>query len=282
MSRLAREEVKVVLSADGGDELFSGYNVYTQVLRRIKQLDRIPRWLGGPLSTGISLLASFLTESAQDRLTGRRIMRGNLLGKIGRLQSMLNDPTTGYIFDSNLSSWQPKEIDRLIQNYESPRQSANSYPGHPDIQISLWDFLHYLPEDILTKVDRTTMAVSIEGREPLLDHRLVELAFALPSHLRRGHFGPKHALKSILYRYVPRELVDRPKQGFAIPLESWLKTDLKELVEDYLGEDRIRRAGIMNPNLVTQSIKRFYEGDSTLSSPLWFLLAFEMWRENWG
>jgi len=126
------------------------------------------------------------------------------------------------------------------------------------------------------------MAVSIEGREPLLDHRIAEYAFSLPPHLQRGLLGPKHILKSILYRYVPCELVDRPKQGFGIPLERWLRSDLKELVHDFLSEDRIRKAGLMDARLITQSIKRFDEGDTTLSSPLWFLLAFEMWRENWG
>jgi asparagine synthase (glutamine-hydrolysing) len=100
--------------------------------------------------------------------------------------------------------------------------------------------------------------------------------------LRRGELGPKQLLKSILYRYVPRELVDRPKQGFAIPLGGWLKTDLKELVNDYLAEDRIRKAGIMDAKLVRQSVESFYKGVSTRSTPLWFLLSFEMWREKWG
>jgi asparagine synthase (glutamine-hydrolysing) len=195
---------------------------------------------------------------------------------------MLKDPSVGTVMDIRLSYWQPYEINRLIGNYSNERPSANSYPGGSATQMSLWDFEHYLPEDILTKVDRTTMAVSIEGREPLLDHRLAEFALALPPHLRRGALGPKEALKRILYRYVPRDLVERPKQGFGIPLERWLKTDLKELVNDFLAEDRIRKAGIMDSKFVHQSIESFYKGDSSRSSTLWFLLSFEMWRENWG
>lgn len=282
VSRLAREKVKVVLSADGGDELFSGYQVYASVLDRMEQLRRVPRWLGSALSAGISLLAPRLPGPAADRIAFPRTTRGDFSRRVHRLKSMLKDPTAGRLMDIYMSYWQPDEINRLIGNYDAPRPSANSYPGQPATQISLWDFEHYLPEDILTKVDRTTMAVSIEGREPLLDHRLVEYALALPAHLRRGQLGPKHLLKSILYRYVPRDLVDRPKQGFGIPLGRWLKTDLKELVNDYLGETRIRNAGIMDAKLVGQSLKRFYEGDDTLSSPVWFLLAFEMWREHWG
>lgn len=125
------------------------------------------------------------------------------------------------------------------------------------------------------------MAVSIEGREPLLDHRLAEFGLSLPQHLRQGELGPKHLLKKILYRYVPRELVDRPKQGFAIPLVSWLRTDLRELVRDYLDEGRIGRAGILDPGMVTAAVRRFDAGDTTLSVPIWTLLAFEMWRERW-
>lgn len=282
VSRLAGKEVKVVLSADGGDELFSGYRVYTSVLRRMKQLDRLPRWLRGSVTAGMSLMPPRFAGPWNERLISSGARRGNLLRRMQRFNSMLQDPTAGRIMDVYLSYWLPDEIDLLIGNYTSPRPSANSYPGQPATQISLWDFQHYLPEDILTKVDRTTMAVSIEGREPLLDHRLVEYALSLPPHLRRGPLGPKHLLKSILYEYVPHELVDRPKQGFAIPLEAWLKTDLKKLVDDYLDESRLRKAGLMNVNLVKQVIQRFYLGDSTLTTPLWFLLAFEMWRENWG
>jgi asparagine synthase (glutamine-hydrolysing) len=282
VSRLAGREVKVVLSADGGDELFSGYRVYTSVLERMKMLDRVPRWVGHSLSAGISQLPHRLPGAAQEGIAVPHTVRGDLLRRIHRLGSMLKDPTAGRLMDIYSSYWEPDEIDRLIAGYDSPRPSANSYPGQPALQLSLWHFQHYLPEDILTKVDRTTMAVSIEGREPLLDHRLVEFSLSLPAHLRRGHLGPKHLLKSILYRYVPRELVDRPKQGFGIPLDNWLKYDLKELVSDYLSQARIRKAGIMNANLVNQSVQRFYKGDKTLADPVWFLLAFEMWRENWG
>ena len=126
------------------------------------------------------------------------------------------------------------------------------------------------------------MAVSIEGREPLLDHRLAEYAFRLPLHLRRGSLGPKHLLKKILYRHVPRELVDRPKQGFGIPLENWLRTDLNELVTDYLSESRIRHGGIMDHKMIRQVVDNFQAGDATLSARLWFILSFEMWREQWG
>ena len=126
------------------------------------------------------------------------------------------------------------------------------------------------------------MLTSIEGREPLLDHRLAEFAFRLPLHMKRGELGSKHILKKILYKHVPRKLVDRPKQGFAIPLETWLRGDLRGLVLDYLNPDRIREAGLFDPTIIEQTTTRFLNGDDLLTTRLWFALAFVMWREEWA
>jgi asparagine synthase (glutamine-hydrolysing) len=283
VSRLASTEVKVVLSADGGDELFSGYDVYAGVLKRLGQLQPVPRFLGRAFSGATSVLPSRFAGRSGKLPFVAQTLGANRLRRIRRMGQMLREhPTAGCIKEVYAAHWEPDELDRLIGASRSPRPTADSYPGQPEIQMSLLDIDHYLAEDILTKVDRTTMAVSIEGREPLLDHRLVQFAMSLPQHLRQGALGPKHILKKILYRYVPRELVDRPKQGFAIPLDNWLRSDLKELVHDYLGEARIRQAGIMDADLVAETVKRFEAGDTTLGTPLWSLLAFEMWREQWG
>jgi asparagine synthase (glutamine-hydrolysing) len=281
VSRLAAEEVKVVLSADGGDELFSGYKAYRGVLDRLRLLSRVPPWLRDASSRGLSIVSPDRLESLLSAASAPPSVRTALVRKIRRARGMLGGGA-GAVMDVAKSKWYPDQIQHLLGHYEPPRPTADCYPGTPTDQISLWDFHHYLPEDILTKVDRTTMACSIEGREPLLDHRLSEFAFRLPLHLRRGALGPKHILKSILYRYVPRELVDRPKQGFAIPLETWLRTDLKDLAHDYLAEDRIRNAGLMDPLLVRRVLRDFFGGAPHLTLPVWFLLAFEMWREHWG
>jgi asparagine synthase (glutamine-hydrolysing) len=272
VSQLASREVKVVLSADGGDELFSGYNMYTGVLNRLERLRRLPVSMRS-LSSVVVRFASGIGLSAR--------ARRERVNRLSRLQSMLHEPTVGRLFELDRSFWTAEEVDRLIRGYESPRLSADTFPGNDAEKISLWDFQHNLPEDILTKVDRMTMAVSIEGREPLLDHRLVEYAFRLPQRLKRGALGPKHILKSILYRYVPRQLVDRPKQGFGIPLDRWLRNELKVLVLDYLSEDGIRKAGIFDWRIVGQVKDDFYAGSQRLKSPIWRLLAFEMWRESW-
>ena len=271
VSQLASRDVKVVLSADGGDELFSGYNVYTAVLKRLRTLQRVPK----SIRATISALVSMTDTSGSTEGTTIVGTRG-----LWRLRSVLRDPSAGKLFDRSLSHWAPAGVNQLIGGYQSPRLLADTFEGEDATRMSLWDFHHYLPEDILAKVDRTTMAASIEGREPLLDHRLAEFAFRLPQHLKRGPLGTKHILRSILYRYVPRKLLERPKQGFAIPLDSWLRNELKEVVMDHLSEGRIRSQGIFDWKVVSQLTKEFYAGDSRLKSPLWFLCAFEMWRES--
>lgn len=137
-----------------------------------------------------------------------------------------------------------------------------------------------LIKDAADNVDFYRENVAFSGNAALVDPK--EFAFNLPPRLRRGPLGPKHLLKKILYSYVPRELVDRPKQGFAIPLDSWLRSDLKELANDYLSDARIRQSGIFDAALVRNALQNFYDGNKTLGTPVWFLLAFEMWREQWG
>ena len=227
VSRLASEEVKVVLSADGGDELFSGYRIYDFITERMQKLQSVPSSLQRFAGKGLGLLPANGLNSATRVLGVPASLRGGLTQSLKRLRRTCTDPSTGNIFDIYLSQWLEEDIQELLGGYENPRQLANVYPGLIADKISLWDFHHYLPEDILTKVDRTTMAASIEGREPLLDHRLAEFAFRLPLHLRRGGLGPKHALKRILGKLIPQELINRPKQGFSIPLEQWLRNELK-------------------------------------------------------
>ena len=192
------------------------------------------------------------------------------------------DASVARVYDAAIAYWLPEEIEELTGSYSNPRVLADTYNGSASEKMCLWDFHHYLPGDVLTKVDRTTMAVSLEGREPMLDHRLIEFAFRLPEHLRHGALGRKHLLKKILYRHVPRELVDRPKQGFAIPLERWLRDEMSDLVRDYLSNERIRRAGFFEAGVVSRLVRDFYDGNGRVAEQVWFLLAFELWRERWG
>ncbi len=282
VSRLARTEVKVALSADGGDELFMGYSVYDDVLNRLESLARVPAWVKSASAHSLAYASVDAVDGALSRLGGSASTRGKLTRRIRRTRAIMPDASMPRVYDAAISYWLPEEIEELMGSYSSPRVLADAYNGSVSEQMCLWDFHHYLPGDVLTKVDRTTMAVSLEGREPMLDHRLVEFAFRLPSHLRYGALGRKHLLKKVLYRHVPRELVDRPKQGFAIPLEQWLRDDMRDLVRDYLSDDRIRRASFFNAEVVGRLVRDFYAGNGRVADQLWFLLAFELWRERWG
>jgi asparagine synthase (glutamine-hydrolysing) len=125
------------------------------------------------------------------------------------------------------------------------------------------------------------MNASIEGREPLLDHRLVEFATSIPFDLRQGSLGPKHILRKVLAKYVPRELIDRPKRGFAVPLEKWLRGGLSDLVDQYLDPNLIARQGVLDPGMVAQVLARFRAGDRLSRDKVWLVLAFQLWYARW-
>jgi asparagine synthase (glutamine-hydrolysing) len=193
------------------------------------------------------------------------------------------DRTT--LYDLAMSSWTPWEIESLLGSYQPRETSAPC--GGPNFadQMAHCDLRHFLPDDILVKVDRTTMACGLEGREPLLDHRLAEFALRLPYEMRRGPLGPKHLLRKVLYKYVPREIIERPKQGFAVPLSRWLRGDLASLMDEYLAPSRIRAGGLFDPDDVAKAVKNFRDGgtanDRLDTQKIWYLLSFEMWRSRW-
>jgi len=285
VSQVASESVKVVLSADGGDELFSGYNGYTGVLARRRKLMAIPAWLRTATATGLRTLP---VDQVDDFLAMQRwpagvnhCLRHHVTEPLARIRDRLQTHTMGEMFEQALAIWPEAELRELLGNEETPvRSNCDIYPGEDGEKLCLWDLHNYLPGDILTKVDRATMAVSIEGREPLLDHRLVEFAFALPFRFRRGSQGPKHLLRKVLYEYVPREYLDRPKQGFAVPLRQWLH-DMRALVDQYIEPGRIAAQGIFDPKAVRRLLARFDAGDRLAEQKLWLLLAFQIWHARW-
>jgi asparagine synthase (glutamine-hydrolysing) len=287
VSRLAAQHVKVVLSADGGDELFGGYNSYAAVFHRMRATmhrsaaGRIARDLAVtmPWERVDAMLASRAASADPDRSLLRSVsVRLRYLRETHALA------TAGGQFEHvhTSSNWHDAELDSLLgQPAPRLRPICDEYPGDVGEQMCLWDLAHYLPGDILAKVDRTTMAVSIEGREPLLDHRLVEFAFSLPYHLRRGTLGSKHLLRKVLYRHVPQGLVDRSKMGFAAPIGRWMAGSLKPLLDRHLDLSRVAAQGILNPEVVRSVRRRFEAGDPFSVQRVWLLLAFQLWYERW-
>jgi asparagine synthase (glutamine-hydrolysing) len=274
-----------VLSADGGDELFSGYNVYTGVLNHIAKRNRIPSLFRSAIVAGGDVLQpekidEWLSLSSIPK-SAREIVRTKLTWRASRIHDYLSAETPGQMYEQAFSFWRGRNLVKLCGGQEHLRETADAYPGEFAEKMCLWDLHNYLPGDILTKVDRATMAVSIEGREPLIDHRIVEFAFRLPLHLRRGELGTKHILRKILYKYVPREMIDRPKMGFGIPLLEWLRGDLNYLIDEYLNPEDIKSQGVLDPDLVERTVRAFQRGDDHAVNRVWTLLAFQMWHQRW-
>jgi asparagine synthase (glutamine-hydrolysing) len=286
VSRVAAESVKVVLSADGGDELFSGYTGFTAMLNRMRKLNTIPRWArqGGSLALSVfnwDRLDNALADSRWPAEVNHRF-RYAVTVPLRKIRNVLKTNGMGEMYDQALAFWSPGELQRLIgSGSKATRSNCDIYPGSDGERLSYWCLEHYLPSDILTKVDRATMAVSIEGREPLLDHRLVEFATSIPFSLRQGSLGPKHLLRKVLYKYVPRELIDRPKMGFSVPLEDWLRGGLIDLLDQYLDPTLVSRQGVLDPGMVAQVLARFRSGDGLSRNKVWLILAFQMWYVRW-
>ena len=282
VSQMAREHVKVALSADGGDELFWGYSHYGVVVERQMALARWPR----AARAAIAALPSHALRTLAEQLPKpewRHAARRKVVERVEKLAMLLPDVDPPTLYDLAMSFWTPWDIGDLLGAMPAPRERVEA-PNLAE-QMVRSDLRHYLPDDILVKVDRTTMAAGLEGREPLLDHRLVDFALRLPLAMRRGPLGTKHLLRRILYRHVPRELIERPKQGFAIPLARWLRGELAPLLDEYLDPARIRDAGIFDPDAVGRAVANFREGgeanDRLDVQKVWHLLAFEMWRSRW-
>jgi asparagine synthase (glutamine-hydrolysing) len=285
VSKLAGEHVKVVLSADGGDELFSGYTIYTNMIANMRRREAIPPALRRMFGTTMGLLP---LDSMDETLARSPLLPDSWRGRrrpTFRLRSFrdwVGCSTHGQMYQRALgNSWWSGEAAALAQSPLHARQSVDSYGGEFADQMCLWDLHNYLPGDILTKVDRATMATSIEGREPLIDHRLVEFAFRLPLEMRRGSLGAKHLLRKVLYKHVPQEIVDRPKMGFAVPIEQWLRTDLAHLIDQYLDPSVVKQQDLLNPASIERAVRAFRAKDENATNRVWSLLAFQMWREKW-
>ncbi|MFN8640485.1 MAG: asparagine synthase C-terminal domain-containing protein [Candidatus Binatia bacterium] len=208
-------------------------------------------------------------------------MRGTGGGALATIGTRLDARGAGEVFDRALPHFDDGALARLAGLAPATRPSAMDYPGEADVPLALWDLHHYLPGDILTKVDRTTMAAHVEGRVPLLDHRVVELAYSLPAATRHGALGAKHLLKRILSRHLPRSLADRPKRGFAVPLKEWLAADLRELVATHLDRSANARMGLFDPAAVDGYLRRLRAGEARVRQQVWLLLACQLWAARW-
>lgn len=269
LSRLTRESVTVSLSGDGGDELFSGYERYFEIPKVWERSCSYPE----VARRGARILGSLMPHGALDHLGS---LGPKLLWRMDALG--MRDFRELYRY---LTSHSRVPAEYVIGATEPATQLTGLSASEMYSWMSLYDLCGYLPEDILTKVDRASMAFALEVRVPVLDHRVVQFASRLPLafKVRDGH--GKWALRQMLYKYVPRELVDRPKMGFGVPVSQWLRKDLKEWCLDLLKDDRIRRQGYLKPARVRMVLDRFMNGEDIWTQHLWNLLMFQDWLEEW-
>lgn len=268
VSKLARQHVTVSLSGDGGDELFGGYSRYSNFRHWNNRLSKVPSPLRQLAAhwVNIPIIRNLMTS------------RGRGLRTL-----MLSARDSVELFRGLNSHWLPME--NVVLSHREASYWANSKLNlhnfnDPVDWAMLYDSLTYLPDDVLTKVDRAAMAVSLETRVPLLDHRIVEWAWALPQSLKSGGTNQKCVLRELLYRYVPRKLIDRPKMGFGVPIDKWLRGPLKDWAVDLLDPVKMNNDGILNAAAIKEKWVEHQDGRMDWQYLLWDVLMFQAWLRS--
>jgi asparagine synthase (glutamine-hydrolysing) len=288
VSKLARRGVTVALSGDGGDELLGGYNRYAWTRRIWNAI----RWCPLPVR-----------RATAGALRGVRVNQWNGLFEIAgssgkwaggstpgdraaRLAGIVECADPDGVYHRLVTSWEDEDevLNAPRRHSADPVQEIQERleVEHLIDRMMVLDQRTYLPEDILVKVDRASMAFGLEVRSPLLDHRLVEFAWSLPRHFKLRKGVTKWILRVVLYRHVPREIVDRPKAGFGVPLAEWLRGTLRGWAEDLLSEERLRREGLFQPGTVLRYWREHRSRSRNWATRLWTLLMFQAWRETWA
>ena len=286
LSQMTRQHVKVSLSGDAGDELFGGYNRYLLTSSIWRKIERYPMRIRSLLvrlllfispatwNYVIGLFDFFIPKSARFTLPG---------DKLHKLAEILEADSPEAIYHGLISHW--KKPNEVVLGVSEPSTSLNTLPAWLSVtnlehKIMAMDTITYLPDDILVKVDRAAMGVSLETRVPFLDHRVVEFAWRLPLQMKiRNNLG-KWILRQVLYKYVPRELIDRPKMGFGVPIDSWLRGPLRDWAESLLNASRLQQEGFFNPTPIQQKWAEHLSGKRNWQYHLWNVLMFQSWLEN--
>jgi len=285
VSQLARQHVTVSLSGDGGDELLGGYNRYLLGKDLWQKLSLLP--------TGVRTAFARMVKAISPRtwsalmkplmpLAPSRYRVGLPGDKLHKLADVVSHADLDSLYRDLVSHWRsPGEIVLGGAEYPTLLSQTGDLPiDDPVARMMFLDLVTYLPDDILVKVDRAAMAVSLETRVPLLDHRVVEFAWQVPMASKVDARGTKQLLRSVLDRYVPAALIDRPKMGFGVPIDSWLRGPLRDWAEALLDPARLKREGYLNPQPIRASWEQHLSGQRDWHYPLWDVLMFQAWLEH--
>ena len=277
----ARRNVTVALSGDGADELFGGYNRHLWVERLWRRLRRLPQPLRRAFGQAVLAVPLQAWDRAARLVPGGVSRLGEKAHKVG--ESLKTADGLDDLYRSSAGIW-PRGSGIVLGARLLPTVSEDSalVDGIPEAEqrMMLWDSLTYLPDDILTKVDRAAMGISLETRVPFLDHRVVELAWRLPLRMKIRDGQGKWALRQVLYKYVPRDLIERPKTGFAVPVGEWLRGPLRDWAEDLLAAPRLRREGYLDAAPIRARWAEHLGDRRDWTPALWSVLMFQCWLEG--
>ncbi len=284
LCNITSNSVTVALSGDGGDELFSGYNRYL-LADRLRKLHK-----GSPavLRKAFAKVLTSLSPASWDKLA--RFMpkryRYSMFGdKLHKLADVINKENFSSVYPALLSYW---KVDQQVVNNEEKIDEPVGWKEGRGIfsdevsNMQLMDTLSYMPDDILSKVDRVSMSIGLEVRVPIIDHRIVEFAFNLPHSAKIKKGVGKRILRDVLYKYVPKELMDRPKMGFGVPLDDWLRGPLRDWAESLLEPGRLNQDEMFSVNLVRDRWNEHLSGKRNWQYSLWNVLMAQSWRERWS
>ncbi|WP_200763269.1 asparagine synthase (glutamine-hydrolyzing) [Nitrosophilus alvini] len=279
VSRLAREKVTVSLSADGGDEIFGGYGKYNTSLKYYNFFKQFP-------SFSLPIISKLMNYVNPDFIPVFN-KTYNYKTRYEKVKNILKSNSSSKAMQYTSQHFTLKELKKLLKN--EPRYIQTNFDlinllnqNNDDIdQMLAIDYKTYMVDDILTKVDRATMSISLEGREPLLDHRIIEFVAQLPSNLKIKNGEKKWLLKQIVHKYLPKEMMDRPKMGFGVPIVEWFRDELKKYFLTYLDKNRLEKEGIFVSEEVLKLRDSYLQGNKENVQRLWFILIFEMWYERW-
>ena len=284
---LARKHVAVAVSGDGGDELFGGYTRYAWAAHVWNVARAIPAVFQAPMGHALRRIPARSVNHAYARVQHvvPRAWRVSLPGeKLHKFSALLTAGHPDGLYHRLMSLW--PDPTALVRGATEPPGAIGDERyrmllGNFTERMMLFDLLTYLPDDILVKVDRASMAVSLEARAPLLDHRVVEWSWRLPLHMKTRKGQAKWLLRQLACRHIPGALLDQPKMGFGVPIEQWLRGPLRPWAEDLLDEGRLGREGLLEVGPIRAAWRRHLDGASSHHYQLWAVLMFQAWRDAW-